>query len=101
MVKPTKEQLIEIVKSIMLEPKPEVINQILEDWNNLEDELKVLNKIDTTNIEPLSHIDEKPLIDFLREDEPNMNSSISKDNILSNAHQKDNDYVIVNDKVVK
>lgn len=101
MKKITKEKLIEIVSSIMLNPTDSVIEGILKDWQNLQKDFKSLSKIDTNNVKPLTHINEQPKVDFLRQDTPDMSWSISKNEILSNAAQKNEDYIIVPDKVVK
>nr|WP_318029586.1 Asp-tRNA(Asn)/Glu-tRNA(Gln) amidotransferase subunit GatC [Mycoplasmopsis bovis] len=45
-----------------------------------------LKEIDTSNVEPLSHINENRFIDFLRDDvEDNSLVSIKKHDLLSNA----------------
>nr|WP_318029831.1 Asp-tRNA(Asn)/Glu-tRNA(Gln) amidotransferase subunit GatC [Mycoplasmopsis bovis] len=45
-----------------------------------------LKEIDTSNVEPLSHINENRFIDFLRDDvEDNSLVSIKKQDLLSNA----------------
>ncbi|MCU9940218.1 hypothetical protein NW739_06055 [Mycoplasmopsis felis] len=56
--------------------------------------------MDLTNIEPMSKIDEEYYIDFLREDDFNNLDSINKSELINNAPQKNNDYVILT-KVVK
>ncbi|UUD36017.1 aspartyl/glutamyl-tRNA amidotransferase subunit C [Mycoplasmopsis citelli] len=96
----TKEKLKEIVASLMIEPTDEVLNNILDNWNNIQNELKKFNKLDLENVAPLSHINETPLVDFLREDIVDNSFSISKDDILKNAKDKDQNYIITS-KVVK
>ena len=66
MQKITKEELKIIVKSLMLEPTDEVLDNIMKEWKTIYKSLDLLKKLDTTNVKPLSHIDETPLVDFLR-----------------------------------
>ncbi|WP_426461012.1 Asp-tRNA(Asn)/Glu-tRNA(Gln) amidotransferase subunit GatC [Mycoplasma hafezii] len=95
-----QEKLREIVSSLMLEPTDEVVEHILENWHQLQEELKALDKLDLKNVNPLTHLNETPLVDFLREDVENTKWSITKEDILKNAADKDEDYVILT-KVVK
>lgn len=90
----TKEQLKEIVSSLMIEPTEEVLNNIIENWNNIQLELEKLNKLDLENVQPMSHIDESLKIDFLREDIEDSSFAITKEDILKNAADKDDDYII-------
>ncbi|ADE19413.1 Asp-tRNA(Asn)/Glu-tRNA(Gln) amidotransferase subunit GatC [Mycoplasma crocodyli] len=94
-----KEKLKEIVKSLMLKPSKDVIDGIILDWNELQYNLAILNKINTEGVEPMSHINETPIVDFFRDDVV-VNFGISKSEMLSNASQKDSDFVITK-KVVK
>ncbi|BAW18402.1 glutamyl-tRNA(gln)amidotransferase subunit C [Mycoplasmopsis bovigenitalium] len=95
-----KEKLFSIVKRLMIEPSEQVIDQILLEWEQIQQQMKIMNKIDTSNIEPLTHINETPLIDFLREDVEDNSFSISKQQILENAPEKDDNYIITT-RVVK
>ncbi|QGZ97301.1 glutamyl-tRNA amidotransferase [Mycoplasma sp. NEAQ87857] len=95
-----KEKLIEIVSSLMLEPTDEVIENILNNWTKLQNELKSLDKLDLANVKPLTHINEELKIDFLREDIEDTSYAISKQDILKNAKDADDDYIILT-KVVK
>ncbi|WP_036452297.1 Asp-tRNA(Asn)/Glu-tRNA(Gln) amidotransferase subunit GatC [Mycoplasma buteonis] len=94
------EKLKEIVSSLMFEPIPEVMDNILNNWHKLEKDLLALDKLDLSSVKPLTHINEMPLVDFLREDVEDTTWSISKEQILANAKQKDDDYIILT-KVVK
>ncbi|TNK83338.1 glutamyl-tRNA amidotransferase [Mycoplasmopsis pullorum] len=96
----TREKLIEIAHALMLEPTEEVLNGILLDWEELQKNLMLLKQIDTHEVEPMTHINETYFVDFLREDEVDTSYSISKKEILSNAHESDSDYIITK-KVVK
>lgn len=95
-----KQTLIEIVKSLMLEPSDDVLEEIIQEWETIQYQLSFLNKINTENVLPLTHINEKPVIDFLREDIVDYSNSITKSNILTNASESDQDYIITS-KVVK
>ncbi|MGV2392831.1 UNVERIFIED_CONTAM: aspartyl/glutamyl-tRNA amidotransferase subunit C [Campylobacter lari] len=60
-----------------------------------------LKEINTDGVEPMSHINEIPKIDFLREDvEDKENYTLTKKELLSNAKDKNEDYIITT-KVVK
>ncbi|WP_036431007.1 hypothetical protein [Mycoplasmopsis felis] len=96
----TREKLKKIVKTLMFEPTEEVVDNILKNWLKLEKEIKWFDNLDLTNIEPMSKIDEEYYIDFLREDDLNNLDSINKSELINNAPQKNNDYVILT-KVVK
>ncbi|MEE3928441.1 Asp-tRNA(Asn)/Glu-tRNA(Gln) amidotransferase subunit GatC [Mycoplasmopsis ciconiae] len=96
----SKEKLIEIANSLMLQPSEDILDSILKDWEELQNHLLVLNKIDTSNVEPMSHINEDLYTDFLRDDEVNNQKMISKEVILENAAQKNEDFVITK-KVVE
>lgn len=100
MKKVTKEELKKIVASLMLEPTNEVLDQIMAEWKVLNKNLSMLKKLDTTNVKPLSHINEEALVDFLREDVEDTSFSINKQTALNNAKDKDQDYIITT-KVVK
>ncbi|BAP00835.1 glutamyl-tRNA amidotransferase subunit C [Mycoplasmopsis californica HAZ160_1] len=95
-----KEKLAEIVKSLMLEPSDNVLEQILSEWDLIQKQMSFINAIDTIGIKPLSHIDEHPRIDFLREDTIDSSWAISKQTALQNALEYDQDYIIT-EKVVK
>ncbi|UUD35226.1 aspartyl/glutamyl-tRNA amidotransferase subunit C [Mycoplasmopsis caviae] len=100
MKKVTKDELKKIVASLMLEPIDEVLDQIMAEWKALNKNLNMLKKLDTTNVKALSHINEEPLIDFLREDVEDASFSISKQSALKNAKDHDSEYIITT-KVVK
>ncbi|QNM93706.1 aspartyl/glutamyl-tRNA amidotransferase subunit C [Mycoplasma sp. Pen4] len=96
----TQEKLKEICSSLMLEPTPEVLDKIVFYWNDIQNQLENLNKLDLANVKPMERMNETPIVNLLRDDEPDMSYSISKEQILSNAKDKDNDYIILT-KVVK
>lgn len=101
MKKITKEDLKSIVKSLQLETNDVVLDDILILWNSLEERLNFLQQIDTNNVKPMTHIDETLKIDFLRDDIVDTSElSLSKKEILSNAKDKNDDYIITT-KVVK
>ncbi|WP_029905411.1 Asp-tRNA(Asn)/Glu-tRNA(Gln) amidotransferase subunit GatC [Mycoplasmopsis opalescens] len=99
MKKITKEELKLVVKSILLEPTDEVLDQIINEWGIIQQHLMNLKCLDTQNVKPLTHINELPIIDYLREDEFDSTGSITKNQVLSNAKESDADFIITN-KVV-
>ncbi|WP_029512742.1 Asp-tRNA(Asn)/Glu-tRNA(Gln) amidotransferase subunit GatC [Mycoplasmopsis iners] len=100
MQKIDKEKLKSIVASIMLEPKNEVLDAIIEEWHIIENNLRFLDKLDLQDVKPLTHLNEIPLVDFLREDVVDNSFAISKMEALNNAKEHDADYIITK-KVVK
>ncbi|EGV00504.1 glutamyl-tRNA amidotransferase subunit C [Mycoplasmopsis columbina SF7] len=100
MNKINKDSLKSIVSSIMLEPKEEVLDGILKEWNVIEENLKLLDKLNLENIEPMTHIGQNKLVDFFREDVIDMSFAISKESALKNAKESDSDYIVTK-KVVK
>ncbi len=81
-----KEELKEIALSLMFKIDVKVLDDIMELWTDLNTRIEWLKEIDTSNVEPLSHINENRFIDFLRDDvEDNSLVSIKKQDLLSNA----------------
>lgn len=96
----TKEQLIQIAQRLMINPDESVLEDILIDWQELQQHVSVLNKINTENVKALTHINEDLYTDFLREDEENSDLMIDKNIILTNAPENDSDYITIT-KVVE
>ncbi|MEA4162673.1 MULTISPECIES: glutamyl-tRNA amidotransferase [unclassified Mycoplasma] len=94
------EKLNQIVKSLMFEPTKEVQEQILLIWKDIQDGIKLLDKLDLLNVKPMERINEQPILELLREDIEDMSYSVSKGNILNNAKEKDSDFILLT-KVVK
>ncbi len=96
-----KEELKEIALSLMFKIDDKVLDDIMELWTDLNTRIEWLKEIDTSNVEPLSHINENRFIDFLRDDvEDNSLVYIKKHDLLSNAADYDENYILTN-KVVK
>ncbi|MCE6061919.1 glutamyl-tRNA amidotransferase [Mycoplasmopsis agalactiae] len=96
-----REELKEIASSLMFKIDDKVMDDIMELWADLNSRIAWLKDIDTTNVLPLSHINEEKFTDFLREDVANESIvSIKKQELLTNAADYDSDYILTN-KVVK
>ncbi|MGY5139167.1 Asp-tRNA(Asn)/Glu-tRNA(Gln) amidotransferase subunit GatC [Mycoplasmopsis gallinarum] len=95
MEKITKEDIKNIVKSIYLEPKTEVIEKLWQEWQNLQTEMKWLDDLALDDLEPMTHINEEHLIDCLREDVVDYSFAISKEEALKNAKEKNDDFVLI------
>ncbi|TKA58945.1 hypothetical protein MBOVa_7630 [Mycoplasmopsis bovis 8790] len=96
-----REELKEIALSLMLKIDDKVLDDIMELWTDLNTRIEWLKEIDTSNVKPLSHINEDRFVDFLRDDvEDNSLVSIKKQDLLSNAADYDENYILTN-KVVK
>ncbi|ATO30788.1 glutamyl-tRNA amidotransferase [Mycoplasmopsis bovirhinis] len=89
------EKIKRIVESLMFEPNDQVINNIIKNWNDLSKSIELFNNFNLENLEPMTHIDQSYQIDFLREDIPSQINSITKETILTNTKNKDDDYVIL------
>ncbi|TDV24198.1 aspartyl-tRNA(Asn)/glutamyl-tRNA(Gln) amidotransferase subunit C [Mycoplasmopsis mustelae] len=96
----TKDKLYDIVKTLMFEPTEQVIDEIIENWHELEAKIKFFDNLDLSNVKPMSHIDETFYTDFLREDEYLTEDRIERKQILLNAPSADLEFVTIT-KVVK
>tara|TARA_B110000438_G_scaffold126251_1_gene122788 strand:+ start:1762 stop:2052 length:291 start_codon:yes stop_codon:yes gene_type:complete len=65
--------------------------EMLEDFNKLVQFINALDEVDTTGIEPLTHVHENSNI--LREDK--VDNMISKAEMLNNAPKSNSDYIKV------
>lgn len=65
--------------------------KILEDFNKLVQFINTLDEVDTTGVEPLTHIHENSNI--LREDK--VDNMLSKSEMLNNAPKSNSDYIKV------
>lgn len=82
----------ELVKKIAhlarLEFKDESMQEMIKDMNRMLEFVEKLNEIDTQNVEPLIYMSDE--VNVLREDE--VNHSITHEEALKNAPEKDSDY---------
>ncbi|MFZ5944331.1 MAG: Asp-tRNA(Asn)/Glu-tRNA(Gln) amidotransferase subunit GatC [Bacillota bacterium] len=68
-----------------LELTAEEKEEHLQQLNKILDYMEVLNKVDTSQVEPLAHV--LPIHNVLREDE--LRSTLPKDKVLQNAPEED------------
>lgn len=87
----TKEDVLKIAKLSKLEFQEEEIEKFQIDLNKIFEHMEELNAIDVSNVEPLFNV--LDLKDKLRKDEV-INSRIKKE-ILNNAPNKDEEFIIV------
>ena len=87
----TKEDVLKIAKLSKLKFNESEIEKFKEDLNKIFDYMEELNKLDTSQVEPLFNV--LDLKDKLRKDKV-INSEIKK-NILDNAPNKDENFIIV------
>lgn len=90
-----KNKLKEISNSLKFNATDVVANQILNIADQLEKDLMLLRSFDTSQVKPMSRIDDTP-ISFLRDDVEA--STLSKSDVLNNASEKDDDFIIINSK---
>ncbi|KJS20720.1 MAG: glutamyl-tRNA amidotransferase [Clostridiaceae bacterium BRH_c20a] len=57
----------------------------LRELNKILDSMEVLNKVDTSGVEPLAHV--LPIYNVLREDE--LRATLPKEKVLQNAPEED------------
>lgn len=87
-----KVKLAQVAKTLMFEVNDEVLNQLAIEYDKLNEKINNLKKIDVSNIQPLIYVDETAT-SFLREDE--LNEDWSPIDVLKNAPQKKNQYVVL------
>ena len=89
--------LQKLANQLMFEIRDDELEQLELDFNVFLNQVDLLNKIDTTNVEPMIF----PLDDittFLRDD--TKLHVLDRESLLSNAKSKDNGYFVI-PKVVK
>lgn len=87
----TNEDVLKIAKLSKLEFEDEEIEKFKKDLNKILDHMEELNKVDTSQIEPLFNV--LDLKDRLRKDE--IFDQNLKSKILENSPNKDSDFIIV------
>jgi aspartyl/glutamyl-tRNA(asn/gln) amidotransferase, C subunit len=87
----SKEDVLKIAKLSKLEFQESEIEEFRIDLNKILEHMEMLNDVDTSNVEPLFNV--LDLKDKLRKDEV-YNSNIKKE-LLKNAPDKDEDFIIV------
>ncbi|MDJ1645657.1 Asp-tRNA(Asn)/Glu-tRNA(Gln) amidotransferase subunit GatC [Mycoplasma phocimorsus] len=95
----SREYLRELAKDILIDIDEDVIDGMLEEYYIINEHLNRVKNIDVEGVEPMFLIDEE-LTSYLREDEENEELLIKKEDLLSNAANKNLDYVIIK-KVVE
>lgn len=83
----------ELASKIYINPSKKVLESLEEEYNFIQKNLEFLNKIDTTNVEPMTRISQP--INILREDEIDSSILIPKKVLLDNGFDKDEDYIIM------
>lgn len=83
----------ELASKIYINPSKKVLESLEEEYNFIQKNLEFLNKIDTTNVEPMTRISQS--INILREDEIDSSILIPKKVLLDNGFDKDEDYIIM------
>ncbi|BBM35278.1 Asp-tRNA(Asn)/Glu-tRNA(Gln) amidotransferase subunit GatC [Pseudoleptotrichia goodfellowii] len=87
----TKEDVLKIAKLSKLEFQEDEIEKFQTDLNKILEHMEILNNVDTTGVEPLFNV--LDLKDRLRKDE--VQSVDIKKELLKNAPNKDDDFIIV------
>ena len=87
----TKEDVLKIAKLSKLKFNESEIEKFKEDLNKIFDYMEELNKLDTSQVEPLFNV--LDLKDKLRKDK--VINSENKKNILDNAPKKHENFIIV------
>jgi aspartyl-tRNA(Asn)/glutamyl-tRNA(Gln) amidotransferase subunit C len=87
-MKADRDTLRKIAHLARLEFNPDSENEILDSINEILTWVEKLNEIDTSHVEPLTHMSQE--VNVLREDE--VKPPLSHDRALANAPKKDSDY---------
>ena len=85
----TKEEIHYVAHLARLQLKDEEAESLKEDMNKILGYMEKLNKLDTSDIEPLEHVSDVTSLNF-REDKAK--EPISHDDALKNAPDADSDY---------
>lgn len=93
MIKLDKEFFNKVGKKIYIEANEKFINTLQQEFERIHQNLEKLQKIDTTNIEPLIRVGNP--ITILREDEIDSEISLEKKQALANAKEKNEDFIII------
>lgn len=93
-----EEYLKKMAKNIYISPKPEVLKTIELEYQEINQQLNELKKIDITNISPLTRISQP--INTLREDIEDQSMILNKEKFLKNANEYNEDFVIIK-RIVK
>lgn len=93
MIKLDKEFFNKVGKKIYIEADEKFINTLQQEFERIHQNLEKLQKIDTTNIEPLIRVGNP--ITILREDEIDLEISLEKKQALANAEEKNEDFIII------
>lgn len=93
MIKLDKEFFNKVGKKIYIEADEKFINTLQQEFERIHQNLEKLQKIDTTNIEPLIRVGNP--ITILREDEIDLEISLEKKQALANAEEKNKDFIII------
>ncbi len=96
MIKLNEDFFKKIGKKIYIEIDNQFINKLHQEFSNIYQKLNDLENIDTSNVAPLIRVG-KP-ITILREDEIDSNIILDKKQALSNAKEKNEDFIIIQRK---
>lgn len=95
----SREYLRKMAKDILIDIDEDVLEALIKEFNKIDEHLSRIKNINVEGIEPMFLIDEE-LTSYLREDKVNEQLLIKKQDLLSNAAAKNEDYVIIR-KVVR
>ena len=88
----SKQKLLDKAKSINIEARNKIVDEIIAEWDNFEQQLSHLKKIDIKGVKPMHRIDERT-ISNLRLDKPEI--PFSNEVFVKNAPQIKNGYVAI------
>lgn len=96
-------ELKKLAKNLLLDPNPEVLELAKNMLISIDGKLDELENFNLDGYKAQSHINEKPLeFSNLRDDEVDTSFNIKKQDLLNNAKNHNDDYVImrkvINDK---
>lgn len=91
-----KHDFKKIANNLLLEPSTEVLEITQNLLSSIDEQLNDLEQLNLDNVKALSHINELKIpFDKLRDDVENNDTKISKQNILENAFDKNEEMVVM------
>jgi aspartyl-tRNA(Asn)/glutamyl-tRNA(Gln) amidotransferase subunit C len=90
-MKLNKEQVLHIARLAKLGLTQDEVEKMSEQLSNILENFEILNKVDTDNVPPTAQ--PNALTNVLKEDI--VKPSMSQDDVLANAPQRDGDYIKV------
>lgn len=90
----SKEKIKQLANQLMFDLSDQEIEEIQKEFSTLIDQMKLLNDIDTQNVEPMVYPFEEPTT-LMRSDDDDEPYHLSLKDVLMNAPDAQDDYFVV------